>query len=43
MTAEDYVIAVVNGQIRDRTLSFQLRQGFHVLAVVNNYIVPRWR
>jgi GNAT superfamily N-acetyltransferase len=38
MSAEDYVRLVVKGQIGDPTLSFQLRQGFHVLAVVNNYL-----
>jgi len=38
MSADDYVVAVVNGQFRDRTLSFQLKQGFHVLAVVHNYL-----
>jgi hypothetical protein len=38
MTAVDYVIRVVNGEIGDPTLSFQLRQGFHVVAVVNNYL-----
>lgn len=38
LTAEEYVIKVVRGEIRDPTLSFQLRQGFHVLAVVANYL-----
>jgi GNAT superfamily N-acetyltransferase len=38
MTAEDYVIGVVNGRIGDPTLSFQLRQGFRVLAVVPAYL-----
>lgn len=38
MSAEDYVKRVVKGEIGDPTLSFQLRQGFHVLAVVNNYL-----
>jgi ribosomal protein S18 acetylase RimI-like enzyme len=35
---EDYVVAVVDGQEYDPTLSFQLREGFHVLAVVPHYL-----
>ncbi len=38
LTAEEYVIKVIRGEIRDPTLTFQLRQGFHVLAVVPNYL-----
>lgn len=38
MSATDYVHSVVKGKIGDPTLSFQLRQGFHVLAVVKNYL-----
>jgi GNAT superfamily N-acetyltransferase len=38
MSAEEYVIRVVNGKVHDPTLSFQLRQGFHVLAVVPGYL-----
>jgi GNAT superfamily N-acetyltransferase len=38
MSAADYVHGVVQGKIGDPTLSFQLRQGFHVLAVVKNYL-----
>jgi GNAT superfamily N-acetyltransferase len=38
MSAEDYVVRVVNGTIGDPTLSFQLRQGFRVLAVVPAYL-----
>ena len=38
MTAEEYVMRVVRGLIGDATLSFQLRHGFHVMAVVPNYI-----
>ncbi|HCU25740.1 MAG TPA: hypothetical protein DF383_12050 [Deltaproteobacteria bacterium] len=38
MSAEDYVIQVVNGELSDPTLTFQLRQGFHVLAVVRHYL-----
>ncbi len=37
MSAEDYVVEVVHGRINDPTLSFQLAQGFHVLAVVSGY------
>jgi hypothetical protein len=38
MGPEDYVRAVVAGRLTDRTLTFQLRQGFHVLAVVEDYL-----
>jgi GNAT superfamily N-acetyltransferase len=38
MSAADYVHGVVQGKIGDPTLSFQLRQGFHVLAVVHGYL-----
>jgi GNAT superfamily N-acetyltransferase len=38
MSPVDYVHRVVRGEIGDPTLSFQLRQGFHVLAVVHNYL-----
>lgn len=38
MPPEDYVIAVVRGEIGDPTLTFQLRQGFEVLAVVSQYL-----
>jgi GNAT superfamily N-acetyltransferase len=38
MSAEEYVIKVVNGQLRGPTLSFQLKHGFHVLAVVPGYL-----
>lgn len=38
MTAEQYAIAVVRGQLQDATLTFQLRQGFVVLAVVSGYL-----
>jgi len=37
MSAEDYVIEVVHGRLNDPTLSFQLAQGFRVLAVVGGY------
>jgi len=38
MTAEDYVMRVVQGKISDPTLSFQLREGFAVIGVVANYL-----
>jgi ribosomal protein S18 acetylase RimI-like enzyme len=38
MTAEEYVIKVVRGELRDPTLSFQLGRGFEVIAVVSNYL-----
>jgi GNAT superfamily N-acetyltransferase len=38
MSAEEYVIKVVNGQLRGPTLSFQLKHGFHVLTVVPGYL-----
>jgi GNAT superfamily N-acetyltransferase len=38
MDAEEYVARVVLGEIRDPTLTFQLRRGFHVLAVVSGYL-----
>jgi hypothetical protein len=38
MSAEEYVAGVVEGSEHDPTLSFQLREGFHVLAVVPHYL-----
>jgi GNAT superfamily N-acetyltransferase len=38
MSAPDYVVAVVHGQIVDHTLTFHLHEGFHVLAVVPHYL-----
>jgi len=38
MTAPDYVVAVVHGQLQDHTLTFHLHEGFHVLAVVPHYL-----
>jgi GNAT superfamily N-acetyltransferase len=38
MSAADYVVKVVHGEIDDQTLSFQLHEGFHVLAVVPHYL-----
>ena len=38
MSAEEYVRRVEAGTLRDATLSFQLREGFRVLAVVPSYL-----
>lgn len=35
---EDYVVEVVHGRLRDPTLTFQLREGFRVLAVTRDYL-----
>jgi ribosomal protein S18 acetylase RimI-like enzyme len=38
MTAEEYVLAILGGRLKDPTLSFQLREGFRVFAVVADYL-----
>ena len=38
LAPEEYVAEVVEGRAYDPTLSFQLQQGFHVLAVVPHYL-----
>lgn len=38
MSPESYVLAVIRGRLRDATLSFQLRKGFRVIAVVRGYL-----
>ncbi len=38
MDPEEYVARVVGGELKDPTLSFQLREGFEVLAVVGGYL-----
>jgi GNAT superfamily N-acetyltransferase len=38
LSAEEYVRRIARGEIIDRTLTFQIRQGFHVLAVVSGYL-----
>lgn len=38
LTPEEYVTEVVEGLRHDPTLSFQLSEGFHVLAVVPHYL-----
>ena len=38
MTPADYVARVERGELSDPTLSFQLKRGFHVIAVVSGYL-----
>jgi GNAT superfamily N-acetyltransferase len=38
MTAEEYAIKVGRGELNDPTVSFQISQGFHILAVVEGYL-----
>jgi hypothetical protein len=38
MSAEEYVVEVIRGRLRDPTLSFQLKERFHVFAVVHGYL-----
>lgn len=38
MSAEEYVKKVIKGELGDLTLSFQIKQGFYVLAVISNYL-----
>jgi len=38
MSPEEYVERVVRGELKDPTLSFQMREGFDVLAVVQGYL-----
>jgi GNAT superfamily N-acetyltransferase len=38
MDPETYIREVVSGRLKDPTLSFQLGQGFHVLAAVEEYL-----
>ncbi len=38
MTAKEYVNKIVAGELSDPTLSFQIKQGFRVLAVTHSYI-----
>jgi predicted N-acetyltransferase YhbS len=37
-TADEYVSRVRKGEIKDPTLSFQIKQGFEVLGVVGGYL-----
>lgn len=38
MGAEEYAVRVGRGELWDPTVSFQIRRGFHILAVVPNYL-----
>lgn len=38
MSAEEYVLAVIRGELVDATLTFQLHQGFRVISVVREYL-----
>ena len=38
MSAEEYTERVVRGELTDDTLTFQLKQGFQVIAVASEYI-----
>lgn len=38
LSPEEYVIKVVRGELGDPTLSFQLKRGFVVIAVVSDYL-----
>ena len=38
LTPEQYVVDVIDGTEHDPTLTFQLKEGFHVLAVVPHYL-----
>ncbi len=38
MTAHEYVREVADGRLGDPTLTFQLKQGFHVIGVVSGYL-----
>ncbi len=39
MNAEEYVMRVCRGELKDPTLTFQLKEGFYVLAVVSGYLL----
>lgn len=38
MSAEAYVLKVIRGELRDPTLSYQLKCGYHVIGVVPDYL-----
>ena len=38
-SVEQYVISVINGELRDPTLTFQLRQGFRVISLTESYLM----
>ncbi|MGI8495815.1 MAG: hypothetical protein ACR2L1_10975 [Pyrinomonadaceae bacterium] len=37
-SAREYVRKILTGEIKDPTLSFQLKQGFQVIAVISDYL-----
>ena len=37
-SAREYVDEILKGKIKDPTLSFQIKQGFEVIAVVSDYL-----
>ena len=37
-TAEEYLLKVVKGEVFDPTISFQMKQGFHIIALVKGYL-----
>jgi hypothetical protein len=38
MTPETYVQKIINGELGDPTLSFQVKQGFRIIGVVRDYL-----
>jgi GNAT superfamily N-acetyltransferase len=38
MSPEEYTRRVVKGELKDATLGFQIKQGFHVIGVARNYL-----
>jgi GNAT superfamily N-acetyltransferase len=38
MPPEEYVAKIIKGEILDPTLSFQIKQGFRIIAVVDDYL-----
>ncbi len=38
MDAEEYVAKIITGKLGDPTLSFQIKQGFHVIGIVDRYL-----
>lgn len=38
MSPEEYVLKIINGELDDATLSFQIKQGFRIIGVVRDYL-----
>lgn len=38
MSAREYLLQVAQGQVFDPTISFQIKQGFHIMALVRGYL-----